>query len=86
MQQVKVTWMESSAEGLGMEFQLSCTDGAPPLLDPVSVALWGAGWRLSDPLRSCLSPLAARMTVSWRILEQRLAHSVIAIGQAVRLG
>ena len=55
-----------------MEFQLSCTDKDAPLLAVALPLLWGIGWRFSVLLRSCLSPLAARMTVSWHKLQDKV--------------
>lgn len=55
-----------------MEFQLSCTDDDVPLPTVASPLLWCTGWRLSVLLRSCLSPLAARVTVSWHMLQEVL--------------
>ena len=59
-----ITWAESSVGPFAMEFQLSCTEEAAPLPMVASLLLCARGWRLSELLRSCLSPLAARMTVS----------------------
>ena len=59
-----ITWAESSVEAFAMEFQLSWTEEAAPLPTVALLLLCARGWRLSELLRSCLSPLAARMTVS----------------------